>query len=154
MSSELDFIVGEGVDDTDIPSEADFKTWVSAAAVAAGRASVSLSVKIVSTDESQQLNLDYRDKDKPTNVLSFPSDIPDFIDDTAVGDLAICADVVAVEAKTQQKPVVAHWAHMVVHGTLHLLGYDHIEDEDAQAMESLEITILQALGYADPYHVE
>ena len=95
-------------------------------------------IKIVSVDESQYLNNSYRQKDKPTYVLSFPSDIPDFVDSPHLGDLAICADVVSKEAQEQSKMPNDHWAHMTIHGCLHLLGYDHIEEDEAEEMEALD----------------
>ena len=104
--------------------------------------------------ESHELNLTYRGKDKPTNVLSFPFEAPPGIEMPLLGDLIICRQVVEQEAKEQQKPLEAHWAHMVVHGSLHLLGYDHIEDNEAEEMESLETEIMLALGYEDPYIAE
>lgn len=110
-----------------------------------------ITVRIVDEAESQTLNRDYRGKDAPTNVLSFPSDLPDFIEEPLLGDLIICTQVVSDEACTQHKTLEAHWAHMVVHGTLHLLGYDHIEDDEAQVMEALETRILVALHYPAPY---
>lgn len=110
-----------------------------------------ITVRIVGEEESQHLNRDYRAKDAPTNVLSFPSDLPDFIEEPLLGDLIICAQVVNREATTQNKIIEAHWAHMVVHGTLHLLGYDHIEDDDANTMEALETSLLTSLGYNAPY---
>ncbi|HLV78202.1 MAG TPA: rRNA maturation RNase YbeY, partial [Marinobacter sp.] len=96
----------------------------------------------------------YRGKDKPTNVLSFPFEAPAGITMPLAGDLVICAPVVALEAQQQRKQPVAHWAHMVVHGMLHLQGYDHIEDDDAEAMEALEVRLLSELGFANPYQAE
>ncbi|OZB41718.1 MAG: rRNA maturation RNase YbeY, partial [Alishewanella sp. 34-51-39] len=101
--------------------------------------------------ESQQLNLQYRGKDKATNVLSFPFQCPPGIELPLLGDLVICAGVVRAEAAEQNKPLAAHWAHMVVHGCLHLLGFDHINDADAEQMEAEEIQILQQLGISNPY---
>ena len=98
-----------------------------------------------------ELNLTYRGKDKPTNVLSFPFEAPPGIEMPLLGDLIICRQVVEQEASEQGKPLEAHWAHMVVHGSLHLLGYDHIEDDEAEEMEGLETEIMLALGYEDPY---
>lgn len=142
-----------------LPSEGDFQSWVDAA-LSSFRAEAELSIRIVDNDESQSLNLAYRGKDKPTNVLSFPFEAPeglDFSEEEAeeignlLGDLIISAPVVAQEAEQQSKALSAHWAHMVVHGCLHLLGYDHIKDEDADVMEALERDILAGLGYTDPY---
>ncbi len=114
-----------------------------------------ISVVIVDPAESHELNLQYRGKDRPTNVLSFPYEYPeglpeDFVEDL-LGDLVICRDVVVQEATEQNKTITEHWAHMIVHGTLHLLGYDHIEEADAKIMEPLETKIMQELGFADPY---
>lgn len=110
-----------------------------------------LSIRVVSIDESQTLNSQYRDKDKPTNVLSFESDLPDFIPSGFVGDLVICAQVVHDEAQEQNKALLSHWAHMCVHGTLHLLGYDHLSEAQANEMEALEVEILSKLSIDDPY---
>ena len=111
--------------------------------------------RIVPEDESAQLNLHYRHKDKPTNVLSFrpelPSAVLDALEETPLGDLAICAAVVQREAREQDKPEQAHWAHMTVHGLLHLLGHDHEEPQEAEAMEALERRILATQNIADPY---
>jgi len=112
-----------------------------------------LSIRIVSIEESQSLNAQYRGKDKPTNVLSFESDLPDFVPSAFLGDLVICAQIVANEALEQQKTLEHHWAHMCIHGMLHLMGLDHIQDADAHEMESLEITILAKLGIDDPYQI-
>ncbi|GAB54741.1 probable rRNA maturation factor [Glaciecola punicea ACAM 611] len=112
-----------------------------------------LSIRIVSIEESQSLNAQYRGKDEPTNVLSFESDLPDFVPSAFLGDLVICAQIVANEALEQQKTLEHHWAHMCIHGMLHLMGLDHIQDADAHEMESLEITILAKLGIDDPYQI-
>ncbi len=113
-----------------------------------------LHVRIVDLAESQQLNNQYRHKDKPTNVLSFPAHIPAHIPINLLGDLAICAPVVCAEAERDGKLIEAHWAHMLVHGSLHLLGYDHEEEQQANIMEALEISILQSLGFVNPYQEE
>ena len=110
-----------------------------------------LSIRIVDSDEIQRLNKTYRDKNKPTNVLSFPVELPDVVELPLLGDIIVCADIVESEAKAQHKPLVHHWAHMIIHGTLHLLGYDHIEDNDAAIMEGLEIKLLQSIGIPSPY---
>lgn len=115
-----------------------------------------LTIRIVDEQESQQLNLQYRGKDKPTNVLSFPSEVPEFITEEMefplLGDLIVCAQVVNREFEQQNKTFEAHWAHMLLHGSLHLLGYDHIEDDEAEEMESLEQEILQKMGFPNPYN--
>jgi len=135
---------------TSLPGDADLARWA-AAAVGEHRREAEISLRIVDEDESQALNHQYRGKDKPTNVLSFPADIPPELGLPLLGDLVICAQVVAREAEQQHKALSAHWAHMVVHGTLHLLGYDHIEDDEAEIMENLETRILAGLGFDDPY---
>ncbi|WGO99257.1 rRNA maturation RNase YbeY [Saccharophagus degradans] len=137
-------------DASQLPSDEQFKIWVEAA-LQQRMSEAELSVRIVDEDESQALNLQYRGKDKPTNVLSFPCELPDGVELPLLGDLVICAQVVAKEALEQGKLLHAHWAHMVVHGTLHLLGYDHIEDGEAEEMEAIEIQVLLELGYPNPY---
>ncbi|MER2490996.1 rRNA maturation RNase YbeY [Catenovulum sediminis] len=140
----------------DVPSNADFLLWAQAALLERGDALTELSIRLVESDESQVLNNQYRGKNKPTNVLSFPFEAPPGITQTfpLIGDLVICADVVREEAKAQSKSETSHWAHMVVHGCLHLLGYDHITDDEAQIMENMERRILSQLGFDDPYKVE
>jgi probable rRNA maturation factor len=139
-----------------LPSAEEINAWVAQALHSCGyqgdaEMPTELTLRIVNTDESQQLNNTYRGKDKPTNVLSFPFDGPEEIPLALLGDLVICAPVVKHEACEQHKTEQAHWAHMVVHGTLHLLGYDHIESKQAEQMETLEVQILDSLGFADPY---
>lgn len=134
----------------DLPTKAQFQRWVDSA-ILPFQSEAELTVRIVDAAESQQLNADYRGKDYATNVLSFPFQCPPGIELTLLGDLIICAPVVAREAAEQQKSLHAHWAHMVVHGSLHLLGFDHINDDDAEQMEAEEVTILQQLGITNPY---
>jgi probable rRNA maturation factor len=126
-----------------VPAPARLRRWARAAL---GRRGGELTVRVVGAAESRALNRRYRGKDKPTNVLSFPSQAPGVL-----GDLAICAAVVAREAREQGKRPDAHWAHMVVHGTLHLLGFDHIRPADAKVMEGRERAILARLSFPDPY---
>jgi probable rRNA maturation factor len=134
----------------DLPLPADLERW--AAAVLAGRRpTAELSVRVVDEAEAAALNRRYRGRQGPTNVLSFPYQAAGGVDLPLLGDLVICAPVVAREAREQGKSLAAHWAHMVVHGTLHLLGYDHVREHEAAAMESLETQILQDLGFPDPY---
>lgn len=136
-----------------IPTAEQFQAWCQAA-FSGQKTAAHMDVRIVDNAESQALNSEYRGKDKPTNVLSFPMDIPFDVGTRVLGDLAIAVEVVEQEAKEQGKPADAHWAHMVVHGVLHLLGYDHLEDEEAESMEQLEREILAQLGYSDPYLIK
>lgn len=136
-----------------LPTEDQIVQWATAAVQPEGD-EVEMTVRIVDEAESHELNLTYRGKDRPTNVLSFPFECPDEVALPLLGDLVICRQVVEREAVEQEKPLMAHWAHMVVHGSLHLLGYDHIEDDEAEEMESLETQIMQGLGFDDPYLAE
>ncbi len=148
---ELELDIAEGIDG--VPSVKEFTGWILEALNSAGydKDTAELSIMVVSEKVSQTLNNQYRHKDKPTNVLSFPADIPDFVGSALLGDLVICASVVEAEAAEQNKDLIAHWAHMTVHGCLHLLGFDHIDDEDAEEMEALEVEILHSLSYDNPY---
>lgn len=148
MNLELD--VQCNAELVDVPPFRELEAWVSAA-LEGRRENAELTIRIVDADESRALNRDYRGKDSPTNVLSFPAELPPEVEIPLLGDLVICAPVVAREAGEQGKPLAAHWCHMVVHGCLHLLGYDHVEDEQAEAMEALETRILARLGYPNPY---
>ncbi|MGB2130688.1 MAG: rRNA maturation RNase YbeY [Marinobacterium sp.] len=150
MSIAVD--VQYAVDAPNLPNEADFTRWVELV-LKERKVEGEVCIRIVDTDESQTLNAEYRGKDKPTNVLSFPFEVPPGVPVTLLGDLVICAEVVAGEAEEQQKVALHHWAHMVVHGTLHLLGFDHINDDEAEAMEALERDLLARLDIADPYAV-
>lgn len=135
-----------------VPSVAEFRRC--AAEALRGRVSRGeVVVRVVGETESAELNRDYRGKAGPTNVLSFPFEPPPGVPSSLLGDLVVCAAVVRREAKQQGKPVRDHWAHMVVHGCLHLLGYDHQGDAEAQRMEQLEVEILARLGIADPYDI-
>ncbi len=135
-----------------LPDEADITLWVGTALrLLEQDEPAELTVRIVDETEGLELNQTYRQRDYPTNVLSFPFDAPVELPVRLLGDLVVCAPVIEREAVAQKKPLTAHWAHMIVHGTLHLLGYDHIEDDEAVVMERLEQRILEALGYADPY---
>jgi probable rRNA maturation factor len=132
------------------PQESDIKSWISAA-LTDRQLDTEISVRLVGVEEMSQLNHDYRNKTGPTNVLSFPAELPEDLKLPLLGDIVICTPIVLQEAVDQGKPAQAHWAHMTVHGTLHLLGYDHVEDEDAQVMESLETAILASLHFPCPY---
>ena len=133
-----------------VPGEMDLSRWA-AAALAGRRAGAELSIRIVDEEEGATLNATYRRKQGATNVLSFPAELPAGVPLPVLGDLVICAPVVAREAAEQGKPLEAHWAHLVVHGCLHLLGFDHVTDTQAAEMESLERSILADMGYPDPY---
>ncbi|MCZ4373516.1 rRNA maturation RNase YbeY [Vibrio diazotrophicus] len=152
MSIELDLQLAVE-DENGLPSEANFATWLEAA-ITPFQEQAEVTIRIVDSEESHQLNMGYRGKDKPTNVLSFPFEAPPGMELDLLGDLVICRQVVEQEASEQNKPLLAHWAHMVVHGSLHLLGYDHIEDDEAEEMESLETELMQKLGFEDPYLAE
>lgn len=132
------------------PVKSSFVEWTKAA-LREERDQAELVIRIVAEQESQELNREYRGKDSPTNVLSFPSAVPAVVESYLLGDLVICAQLVVREAEEQGKSEQAHWAHMVVHGVLHLLGYDHQGDDHAKTMEQLEIEVLAGLGFQDPY---
>ena len=141
-----------------VPSPSALRRWARAAHAAAvarprrrATAPATACLRVVGSAASRRLNRDFRGMDKPTNVLSFPAASVERELDGAVGDLVICAPVVAAEAREQRKAPAAHWAHMVVHGILHLHGYDHQTAREARAMEGLEVEILRGLGYHDPY---
>lgn len=146
----LDLELQRAVQDVPLPSETEFRRWV-AAALVVPHASVEVVIRVVDETESASLNETYRHKQGPTNVLSFPFEAPPGVQSNLLGDLAVCAPVVEREAREQGKPATAHWAHMVVHGVLHLQGYDHVEAGAAEEMENLERRILSQLGYPDPY---
>ncbi|CDU01528.1 rRNA maturation RNase YbeY [Vibrio coralliirubri] len=152
MSIELDLQLAVE-NEQGLPTEQDIQLWLDKT-IPQFQENAELTVRIVDTQESHQINHEYRGKDKPTNVLSFPFEAPPGIELDLLGDLIICRQVVEKEAEEQSKPLLAHWAHMVVHGSLHLLGYDHIEDDEAEEMESLETEIMQSMGFEDPYILE
>jgi probable rRNA maturation factor len=141
-----------------IPGTALLKRWANAAlATRKKKNSCELTIRIVDVDEMTELNSRYRNKKGSTNVLSFPFemefDIPSLDTSHILGDIIVCTDVVNREAKEQNKSQRAHWAHMIIHGTLHLLGYDHVKEKDAVIMETLETNILKTLGFSDPYQI-
>lgn len=150
-------IAVDGVAQQRVPDVAAIQKWASAAVKEAGadQPDIQMTVRIVEVDEITQLNEQYRQKTGATNVLSFPfewpPEVPEEARDANLGDLVICAAVVEQEAEAQHKTAEAHWAHMIVHGTLHLLGYDHLTDDEALQMEMKEIVILDSFGYANPY---
>lgn len=138
------------------PSDKQIASWLEFCLNAQGKADsdTEISLCIVEPSAIQALNLQYRGKDKATNVLSFPASFPEALKIPLLGDIVICAQVLAKEAKAQNKTLQSHWAHIVIHGLLHLQGYDHINDTDAQIMESLECEYMQQLGFNNPYQYE
>lgn len=153
MNLELD--VQYAIDDealaSRLPDETAIETWV-CTALADRKPAAQLVVRIVDEDEGRELNETYRGRKKgPTNVLSFPFETPELLDPPLLGDIVICAPVVEREAREQNKAVQAHWAHLVIHGVLHLIGYDHEEENEAVIMERTERTIMDRLGFPDPY---
>lgn len=132
------------------PTATQIKRWIKAA-LDEQKKSGQVVVRIVDEHEMITLNHQYRKKEKPTNVLSFKSQLPPNLGAGILGDIVICASVVAKESLLQKKTLEQHWAHMVVHGVLHLLGYDHENDQDANVMENHEIAILDKLGFPSPY---
>jgi probable rRNA maturation factor len=133
-----------------IPTQESFFEWVTIA-TREKKPNAEVSIRIVDKIESQSLNKQYRNIDKPTNVLSFPAEFPKGVDIPFLGDIVICAPIVEAEAKIQNKLIAAHWAHMTIHGVLHLLGYDHIENDEAEIMEALEVKYLAQLDISSPY---
>ena len=137
--------------DNATPAAADLQRWCELA-LRQRSGDSELTIRLVDEAEGRELNRTWRQKDYATNVLSFPADVPDeFLDIPLLGDLVICVPVVEREATEQGKALDAHWAHLVIHGCLHLLGYDHIEDAEAEEMEALERQLLTELGHPDPY---
>lgn len=147
---QLDVAVSYAAPRAGVPASTSFRKWVAAALKGRIR-QADLAIRIVDEREGSALNRHYRGKDGATNVLSFPAELPEGVKLPLLGDLVICAPVVAREAAEQGKPVAAHYAHLTVHGVLHLLGWDHEDDKDAEAMEQLEREILAGLGLPDPY---
>ncbi|MGB0133503.1 rRNA maturation RNase YbeY [Dokdonella sp.] len=151
---KLDLLLSRspGLSARQVPARSSFQTWLEAALRGARRRrATELSIRLVDAEEGRALNREYRHRDYATNVLSFPSDLIPEMDSPMIGDLAICVPVVIREATEQGKSVRDHFAHMTVHGTLHLLGYDHEVDTDAEQMEALERKVLGNLDIADPY---
>ena len=151
MPVTIEMSVSEDLDAEkgDIPDAALVQQWAEKACLCDDQ--VITSVQIVSKNEMHELNNTWRGKNRPTNVLSFPMQSPDEVDLKILGDLVLCAYVINTEARQQHKSAQAHWAHMVVHGMLHLQGYDHIDEHQADEMEALEIRILDQLGFDNPY---
>ena len=133
-----------------LPAAVSFRKWVAAALKGRIR-EADLAIRIVGTKEGRALNRHYRGKDYATNVLSFPAELPEGVRLPLLGDIVLCAPVIAREAREQRKPLAAHYAHLTVHGALHLLGWDHEDAREAEAMEQLEREILAEMGIEDPY---
>ena len=150
----LDVAVGYALPRAGVPAAASFRKWVAAALEGRIR-EADLAIRIVGSKEGRALNKHYRGKDYATNVLSFPAELPEGLPKGVklplLGDLVLCAPVIAREAKEQGKPLAAHYAHLTVHGALHLLGWDHEDAREAECMEQLEREILAGLGLPDPY---
>ncbi len=156
---------GKNINELLLPDAFDFKKWVSATLSSQEKSSqeksaqkktarkenAQLTIRIVDEKESAYLNERYRHKTGPTNVLSFPTEFAEDIPVALLGDIIICAPLVLKEAKTQNKDIQAHWAHLTIHGSLHLLGYDHTNEQDTQQMELYEIDILKQIGFTNPY---
>ena len=146
----LDVAVNYAAPRAGVPAAVSFRKWVAAALKGRIR-EADLAIRIVDEREGQALNRHYRGKDYATNVLSFPAELPEGVKLPLLGDLVLCAPVIAREAKEQGKPLLAHYAHLTVHGALHLLGWDHEDAREAEAMEQLEREILAGIGLPDPY---
>lgn len=149
---ELDLQIATLATDN-LPSFEDFSRWIKVALPTIGD-EFEVTVRLVDEEESLALNSEYRGKDKSTNVLSFPFEAPMDLDVPLLGDLVICTQVVNREAEEQQKTALDHWAHLTIHGILHLRGYDHIDDDEAEEMEALETQLLASLGISDPYLIK
>lgn len=143
--------IDNGSADDEVPEPPSLRAWAEKALARLAITEAELAIRLVDEAESAGLNGHYRHKDGATNVLSFPADLPPEVDLPLLGDIVICAPVVAREAGEQGKAAEAHWAHMVIHGTLHLLGYDHVDAGEAAVMENLETDILTGLGFPPPY---
>jgi probable rRNA maturation factor len=151
MSMPLKLDLQLALNDETIPDMAQFQLWADTAADACSCADKELVIRVVDAQESAEMNDRYRQKSGPTNVLSFPFEDPPGVKTSILGDLVICAPVVQREAEEQHKSSDAHWAHMLVHGVLHLCGYDHVDQSGTEQMESLETSILTGLGFPPPY---
>lgn len=151
VKPNVDVLVSYGLPKRGLPSEAEFLAWATAAVGKLRKVAAEVSLHVVDEPEGRELNLRYRHKDYATNVLSFPADLPKELGLPLLGDVILCAPVIAREAEAQGKPLAAHYAHLTVHGVLHLLGYDHETISDARTMEGLEVQILESIGISDPY---
>ena len=150
LEIDIQYALDKNSDQIALPQTSDFNNWVGAA-LSGRKEDAQLSIRIVGETESTCLNEHYRHKTGPTNVLSFPAEFSAELPISLIGDIVICAPIVIEEARSQGKNSLAHWAHMTIHGTLHLLGFDHDNDANAEKMESIEIDILKQLGFDNPY---
>jgi len=148
----VQYVATKNISELTVPSESQFSLWANTANVNITE-QVELTIRIVDENESAELNETYRNKKTATNVLAFPFDVDESVELKILGDIVICAKIVEFEAQQQLKTVVEHWAHIVMHGVLHLQGYDHINLKQAEEMENLEIRLLKNLGYENPYQV-
>jgi len=147
MKAEVDLQIASA--DSSIPTQEEFEYWVTVALRSPLPNQV--TIRVVDAAESEALNTRYRHKSGPTNVLSFPADLPVEVDIPLLGDLVICAELVSQEAAEQEKSLTAHWAHLVIHGVLHLQGFDHQDADETKTMEQLEIELMNTIGFPDPY---
>lgn len=144
----VDLTIQQQQDFLNLPSDEQLQCFINEAYLNP-ESETEITLRIVDEAESQSLNYEFRNKDKPTNVLAFPYDMSGYL-----GDLVVCAPVVSNEAQEQDKELVAHWAHLLIHGTLHLQGYDHMDESERLVMEALEIKLLKQLGFPNPYEDE
>lgn len=149
--ARADVVVQIATCDDNIPGEADFLQWVQTALPAGDPRDFEVTVRVVGVAEGQRLNQQYRNRDYATNVLSFPAELPPELELPLLGDLVLCSAVIEAEAREQNKTLRAHWAHLTIHGTLHLLGFDHETEAEAEEMEALETELLQRLEFPAPY---
>ena len=152
MTGVVDIQLADG--STKTPDAQQIRGWVAAVFTTLKRSPLSLTVRVVGEEEMTKLNRRYRGRNQSTNVLSFPVEPLPGMHTDLLGDIVVCGPVVDREAAIQHKSPMGHWAHMVVHGLLHLFGYDHESDQDVMAMEALEKSVLEGLGYSDPYQGE
>ena len=152
MTGVVDIQLADG--STKTPDAQQIRGWVAAVFTTLERSPLALTVRVVGEEEMTKLNRRYRGRNQSTNVLSFPIEPLPGICTDLLGDIVVCGPVVDREAAIQHKSSMSHWAHMVVHGLLHLFGYNHESDQDAMVMEALEKSVLEGLGYSDPYQGE
>ena len=151
MNNSVEVQLAHG--DDPVPDGPRIIDWVDCALKAVQKRAVAITVRVVTRDEMQNLNLRFRGQNSATNVLSFPSDDHGSQGTGVSGDIVVCSVIIQIEAQDQNKAPDAHWAHIIIHGVLHLCGYDHTTDAVATDMESLEVLILHQLGFPDPYQL-